>query len=147
MARPKGDSVGVKVRLATELVEKLEASAKQHDISYNHEIASRLGKSYSVENIFGGAEGESLFQFFGHTFIAAGTAKSGGQKFGQWRKNGRAYDAAMRALIDAVLNLHPHITMETLLIAESFKGRIVTQGFKIQWPKKNPKQKRAGDAA
>jgi hypothetical protein len=146
MARPKGDTVGVKVRLATPLVEKLEASAKEHDVSYNHEIASRLAQSYIEEDIFGGKVGQELFRLLGMTFVNAGTAASGGREINQWITSGKSYDAAMRAVIDALLSSHPHITMNTLLIAESFKGRIVTRGA-IQSAKKNPKQKRAEDAA
>jgi hypothetical protein len=136
MSRPKGDNVGVKLRLATSLVAKLEASAKRSGVSFNHEAVQRIAKSYAEENAFGGEEGRRVIYAIATAFIMTGTRAAGGRKPSAWLADAKVCDRALLAVVDALLTLHPGISSETLLIAESIKSRIASRLVN------QPKQKR-----
>jgi hypothetical protein len=129
MAPPrKPDVVGVKIRLATSLVAKLEAAAKAHDNSFNAEAAKRLGKSFAEEEAFGGEDGRRVLYFLTSAFVLAGSSAAAGREINQWIKEPKAYTAAMFAVLEALMTAQPNVSVETCeMQIASMRGRIKTR--------------------
>jgi len=128
MPRPrKKGVVGIKIRLATDLISQLEAAAKKHKISFNHEATRRLGLSFGEEKAFGGEEGRRLLYFIATAFVLGGNRAAQGRKLSAWIKDPDAYTAAMFALLHALMIGQPGATLERCLLqVESLKGRVAT---------------------
>jgi hypothetical protein len=124
----KPEVVGVKIRLATELVSRLETAAKKRKVSFNHEAASRLGKSFAEEDAFGGEEGRRLLYFIASAFLLGGRGASGGREISQWINEPKAYAAAMFGVLEALMVAQPGVSLETCeLQIKSLRGRIATR--------------------
>src|SRR5262249_17379049 len=113
MARPKKkDIVGVKIRLATSLVDQLEAAAKKRGTSFNLEAATRIGKSFAEEAQFGGEDGRWLLYFITTAFILAGNREAGKREISEWIKEPKAYVAAMFGALEAMMVAQPKVSFE-----------------------------------
>lgn len=127
----KPDVVGIKIRLGTELVSRLEAAAKKRkpEISFNHECAARLGKSFAEEDAFGGEDGRQIMYFLTSAFILAGNAAAKGRNVSQWKADPKAYVAAMAGVLEAMLSNQPPGVSITAINTqlESIKGRVATR--------------------
>jgi hypothetical protein len=127
MPRPRKKTViGIKLRVAAELLAQLEAAAKKSGHSFNAEAAMRLGKSFGEEAAFGGATGRRLMHFIMSTFVFAGEryyrdrinpkkkpAPGGTLDISLWIDEPKAYAAAMLSVIEQLMLHHqPGVTEE-----------------------------------
>jgi hypothetical protein len=140
MPRPKKKGVvGIKIRLATELVSELEAAAKKRGHSFNAEAAIRLGKSFGEEEAFGGEAGRRWMHFITDTFVFAGERyyrdriskepadKARKSDVSLWIENPEVYAAAMMSVIQTLMLQQPKATeKKCMLQLKSLEGRIAS---------------------
>jgi hypothetical protein len=132
------------IRLGTERREELRKAARQHGVSLTVETAKRLGRSFDEERLLGGEEIHRFMFVLAAVSVPAGRNAANDDKL-PWIEQPRAYDAFLRALLDTALNMHPGISADTILIAESFKNFILTR--LANQPKQAKQKHRQGDAA
>jgi hypothetical protein len=120
--------VGIKIRLAKELIAQLELAAKKRGISFNAEAAMRLGKSVAEDDELGGEAGRDMLYRFAIAFVMAGNQQAGHREISRWIKESEAYNAAMFGLIAEMMIDQPTVSFETCsLQIEALKGRIKTR--------------------
>ncbi len=126
MPRPRKKTViGIKLRVAAELLAQLEAAAKKNKHSFNAEAAMRLGKSFGEEAAFGGEAGRRFLHFFATAFVFAGErhyrdrlspkqrqALGDAPNVSLWIDEPEAYVAAMMATIEQLMLRQPNATHE-----------------------------------
>jgi len=152
MPRPKKKGVvGIKLRVATELLSELEAAAKKSGHSFNAEAVARLGRSFSEEKAFGGEAGRRLLYFLATAFVFAGerhyrdrikpkqkTPPGEVLNVSLWIDEPEAYAAAMMNVIEQLmLHQQPGVTLEKCVLQlKSLEGRIATHFLqeKVQTP-------------
>ena len=139
MPRPaKKDVVGIKIRLAAELLANLEAAAKKSGRSFNAEAVARLGQSFAEEKAFGGEAGRRLLYFVTTAFVFAGEGyyyaqqlkapPSSGPKVSVWINDPQTYAAAMMGAIEALILGQPDATVENCMLQlKSLAARIQTR--------------------
>lgn len=117
MPRPKKKGVvGIKIRLATELISELEAAARKSGHSFNAEAAIRLGRSFAEEQMFGRETGRRLMYFLATAFVSSGERHyrdrinpkqkpPSGETLDAalWIDDEEAFDAAMMNLIEQLM--------------------------------------------
>src|SRR5262245_38456209 len=121
-------AVQCNIKLAVEVRDQVKREARRQGRSFSEEVARRVGRSLLEDFGYGGEGGRLMAIAIGTAFISAGssvaTAKEGNAWIGTEPK---AYDAAMRAAIEVLLDAHPGISEDTLLIAHSLWGRTKTK--------------------
>jgi hypothetical protein len=148
MPRPKKKGVvGIKLRIATELLSELEAAAKKHKISFNAEAVRRLGESFGEERAFGGEVGRRWLHFLANAFVFAGeryyrdhirpkqkTDKvDEGPNVALWIEEPEAYQAAMMDVIEEVmLRRQPGATYEKCIAQHDALRGIIFNHFRGQ---------------
>jgi hypothetical protein len=149
--RKRKEIVQVKIRLHASVLAQLEAAAKRSEHSFNAEAAIRLGKSFGEEAMFGGEAGRRWMHHLMTTFMLAGERhyrdyirpKQTTDKADQhpdvalWINEPEAYQAAMRATIDALMFQQPELTLEKCLLQLKYQeGSIAAHFFtKATWEK------------
>lgn len=141
MPRPKKKGVvGIKLRMATELLSELEAAAKKSRHSFNAEAVARLGRSFAEEKAFGGEAGRRLLYFIATAFVFAGeryyrdsikpkqkTPPGEALDVSLWIDEPEAYAEAMMNVIEQLMLHQPGLTLEKCVLqVKSLESYIAT---------------------
>jgi hypothetical protein len=141
MPRRKGkDIVAAKIRLASSVVEQLEAAAKKRRHSFNAEAAIRLGNSFMEEKIFGGEAGRTMLHFIATAFVLAGeryyrdhsptqkTSLAKGADVSLWIDEPKAHGEAVISAMEQLMLHQPHPTSEKCMLQiRRLTGRIASR--------------------
>jgi hypothetical protein len=143
MPRPKKKGViGIKIRLAAELISKLEAAAGKSGHSFNAEAAIRLGRSFAEEQTFGGEAGRRLMYFLATAFVHAGgnyhrnqlspkqkPPPGEGPNVSLWIDDPEAYQAGMMNVIEQMMFHQPDVTYEKCIEQWKVFSSVITTHF------------------
>ncbi len=113
--RPRKSAEGtrrrnVTIRMNDDLYDRIEGAATASRSSLSDEIARRLELSFTQENFLGGPEMRNVVMAMIGAFNSGGWANSGGKPAAEWIGDKRAYSAAVRSVMSALLLSLPDAT-------------------------------------
>ncbi len=116
MARKEHELRPIMTRLPEGLRRRLAGAAKKTGQSMNSEITSRLEKSFSEEDIFGGFEGRQAALLMATAFLMAGNRAAGpGVKVSSWINDAEIFNAATLGVIETLRVHQPSAALDNTM--------------------------------
>jgi Arc-like DNA binding domain len=129
--RKESETVQTGLRMKEQLRARLEEAAREHGVSLNAEVVTRLERSFAQEEAFGSPAAKQVAYLTAVAFNMAGRMRGSGRS--DWVDDPGCYRAGVFAAIDALLSVLPKSTPEEIkLEIEVLKGKAMTRQLREQ---------------
>jgi hypothetical protein len=141
--------IQTKIRISADVKSQLEAAARRNKNTFNAECASRIGKTFAEERVFGGPDGRHIVNLLASSFMFAGQRAAGDRKTSQWINDPAVYREAVLGVLKTLEAHRPAglSDRDWIWLLESAKNRFMAQQINTgqqEASPANPKRQRAG---